>query len=301
MEVSSTADIAEVAPAGSIICCSTKSGETSMVDISTGTVQILPFSGSSIEISPDRKTLAYVDRREQLHVYHLDSGIDVRLGDPEESEKYGSPTFVSNDTIAYVKRNRSYRTAVCLTHIDRLDERPWVGELPEGVSTSSSTLKWIPGTGEELYSFVLGNVYSIYVLAPHGSTTLVSADPKSGASLRYPAVSPDGATIAYVHKSSISSIWTINIDGRNKRQLTYSDGSWPTWSPDGLHIAFLTHAAGERGLLKQDIYDPSGTDRSVGSFLFGIGIIRRDGTPVRSVCGVDGKPVLTPGDYIAWR
>jgi hypothetical protein len=29
-------------------------------------VQVLPISGSSIEISPDRKTLAYVDRREQL-------------------------------------------------------------------------------------------------------------------------------------------------------------------------------------------------------------------------------------------
>ncbi len=169
------------------------------------------------------------------------------------------------------------------------------------MSTSSSTLKWIPGIGEEQYSFVLGNVYSIYVLAPHGNTTLVSADPKSGASLRYPAVSPDGATIAYLHKSSVSSIWTMNIDGSNKRQLTYSDGSWPTRSPDGRYIASLTHAAGERGLLKQDIDDPSRTDRSVGSFLFGIGIMRRDCTAVQSVCGVDGKPVLTPGDYIAWR
>jgi len=300
-EVSSTADIAEVAPAGSIVCCSTKSGETSLVDITTGEVQVLPFSGSSIGISPDRKTLAYIDRREQLHVYHLDRDTDVRLSDPEESEKYGSPTFVSDDTVAYIKRNRSYRTAIYTTRIDCLDERTWVGELPEGVSTSSSTLTWIPGTGAEQASFVLGNVYGIYILSPHGSKALVSVDPKSGASLRYPAVSPDGVAIAYVHKSSASSIWTINIDGSNKRRLTYSDGSWPTWSPNGRYIAFLTHAAGERGLLKQDIYDPSRTDRSVGSFLFGIGIMRRDGTPIQSVRGVDGKPVLTPGDYIAWR
>ena len=66
MEASPTADTAEVAPAGSIICCSTQSGETSLVDIATGEVQVLPISGSSIQISPDRKTLAYVDRREQL-------------------------------------------------------------------------------------------------------------------------------------------------------------------------------------------------------------------------------------------
>ena len=301
MEVSPTADTAKVAPAGSIICCSTKSGETSLVDIATGEVQVLPVSGSSIEISPDRKTLAYVDRREQLHVYYLDTSRDVRISDPEDLEKYGSPTFVSNDTIAYIKRNRSYRTAIYTSRIDRLDERTWVGELPEGVSTSSSTLKWIPGTAAEQASFVLGNVYGIYVLSPRGARALVSVDPKSGASLRYPAVSPDGAAIAYVHKSSASSIWTINVDGNDARQLTYSDGSWPTWSPNGQYIAFLTHAAGERGLLQQDIYDPSRTERSAGSFLFGIGIMRRDGTPVQSVCGVDGKPVLAPGDYIAWR
>jgi len=108
MEASSTADTAEAAPAGSIICCSTKSGETSLIDIATGEVQNLTFSGSSIEISPDRKTLAYVDRREQLHVYYLDTGRDVRISDPEDLEKYGSPTFVSNDTIAYIKRNRTY-------------------------------------------------------------------------------------------------------------------------------------------------------------------------------------------------
>jgi len=184
MEASSTADTAEAAPAGSIICCSTKSGETSLIDIATGEVQNLTFSGSSIEISPDRKTLAYVDGREQLHVYYLDTGRDVGISDPEDLEKYGSPTFVSNDTIAYIKRNRTYRTAIYTTRIDRLDERTWVGE---------------------------------------------------------------------------------------------------------------------RGLLQQDIYDPSRTERSVGSVLFGIGIMRRDGTPVQSVCGVDGKPVLTPGDYIAWR
>ncbi len=137
----STADVAESGPTGAIICCSTKSGETNAVDITTGAVQVLPFSGSSIEISPDGKTLAYVDRREQLHVYHLDSGRDARLSDPEESEKHGSPTFVSNDTVAYVKRNRSHRTAVYLTPIERLDERTWAGELPEGVSVPSSTLK----------------------------------------------------------------------------------------------------------------------------------------------------------------
>ncbi len=230
-EVSSTADIAEVAPAGSIICCSTRSGETSMVDIATGEVQALPFLGSSIEVSPGRKTLAYVDRREQLHVYHLDSCIDVRLSDPEESEKYGSPTFVSNDTIAYIKRNRSYHTAVYLTRTDRLDERLWTGELPEGVSTSSSTLKWIPGTGAEHASFVLGNVYGIYVLSPHGSTTLVSVDPKSGA-------------IAYVHKSSTSSIWTINID-----EATSGNSPTPT-------------AAGPRGRLTGGISPSLPTPRA---------------------------------------
>ena len=39
-------------------------------------------------------------------------------------------------------------------------------------------------------------------------------------------------------------IWTMNSDGTNRRVLTNSPASlkgWPTWSPDGTEIAFVTH------------------------------------------------------------
>ena len=42
----------------------------------------------------------------------------------------------------------------------------------------------------------------------------------------------------------IQEIWTIHSDGTNRRVLTNSPDllkGWPTWSPDGVEIAFATH------------------------------------------------------------
>ena len=56
-----------------------------------------------------------------------------------------------------------------------------------------------------------------------------------------PAISPDGAKIAYVLESSagVYDIYVMNIDGSNVKQLT-TDGlsSWPAWSADGTKLAF---------------------------------------------------------------
>ena len=56
---------------------------------------------------------------------------------------------------------------------------------------------------------------------------------------RNPAWSPDGATFAYTRQESI---WLMNSDGTNPRQLTDNPESSdrnPSWSPDGRHIAFV--------------------------------------------------------------
>ncbi|MBX3292702.1 MAG: S9 family peptidase [Acidobacteria bacterium] len=65
----------------------------------------------------------------------------------------------------------------------------------------------------------------------------------------YPELSPDGKTIAYtigtVDKEAnrvTNQIFTVNIDGSGKRQITTGTGSSssPKWSPDGTRIAFVT-------------------------------------------------------------
>ncbi|HEX2951918.1 MAG TPA: hypothetical protein VHV83_20480 [Armatimonadota bacterium] len=286
-------------PLGSFIYYSAKAMKTSHIETKSGQEQVYGFRGSDIALSPNRRILAYRDNKDQLHVYYLDNGRDVMLSDPDQRRKYASPTFVGNNTIAYLSQDRNYRAVIYLTTIDRMDPQVWPGTMPERTTVDSSTLRWIPGTDISHPSFILGNVSNIVVLAPEGNTTIVSVS--GGTSVRYPAISPDGRTIAYERDAAVDSIWTIDVDGRNMRQLTQSDGGWPTWSPDGRYIAFLTCAVAERGLLKRDIYNSSKTQYGAGFYLFGIGIMRRDGTPVKSVCGADGKPVMTHGDGILWQ
>ena len=55
--------------------------------------------------------------------------------------------------------------------------------------------------------------------------------------LRYPAVSPDGKTVAFSYKGDI---YTVPTTGGEARQLTTNPGydAYPVWSPDGSLIAF---------------------------------------------------------------
>jgi Tol biopolymer transport system component len=62
-----------------------------------------------------------------------------------------------------------------------------------------------------------------------------------------PQLSPDGKKIAWVHTGpdgDVSELWVMNIDGTSPQQLTSNPVGreefirMPTWSPDGLTIAF---------------------------------------------------------------
>lgn len=94
-----------------------------------------------------------------------------------------------------------------------------------------------------------------------------------------PAWSSDGAKLAYECEQDIC---TINGDGTGRTQLTFSGGNrHPTWSPDGLKIAFASGAAGTN-----DLYVIAATG----------------GAPVRlTTVGFVGSPAWSPdGTQIAF-
>ena len=57
--------------------------------------------------------------------------------------------------------------------------------------------------------------------------------------LRYPAISPDGKTIAFAYQGDI---YTVPSTGGEARRLTSTEAyeSFPVWSPDGKQIAFTS-------------------------------------------------------------
>ncbi|MCM3875770.1 MAG: S9 family peptidase, partial [Thermoanaerobaculia bacterium] len=69
-----------------------------------------------------------------------------------------------------------------------------------------------------------------------------------------PAISPDGKTVVYsvatndwATKKKTSSLWRVDADGKNARQLTSGDArdEHPFFSPDGKTLAFVSTRSGE--------------------------------------------------------
>ena len=66
--------------------------------------------------------------------------------------------------------------------------------------------------------------------------------------MRFPAISPDGKTVAFSYKGDI---WTVPANGGQARQITTNPAydAYPVWSPDSRQIAFASSREGN-----MDIY-----------------------------------------------
>jgi Tol biopolymer transport system component len=63
---------------------------------------------------------------------------------------------------------------------------------------------------------------------------------------RTPRFSPDGSTIAFSSRAPMGwEVWLVAADGSERHK--FANGTSPTWSPDGLWIAFVGPGSGKAG------------------------------------------------------
>lgn len=95
--------------------------------------------------------------------------------------------------------------------------------------------QWTPD-GKLVYNRGLGDSQDIYLIDPHGGS------PKrltSNNINRHPRVSPDGRYVVYTSfQAGSPSIWRMDIDGSNPKQLTTQFSLNPSLSPNGQEIIY---------------------------------------------------------------
>jgi TolB protein len=114
---------------------------------------------------------------------------------------------------------------------------------------ADTSVSWSPDGQHIAFASDREGNFDIYVMGPDGSgqTRLTSTpDMEAAAPVGHPflAWSPDSSRIAFVSdRGDNLDVYAVDADGSGETRLTTNanDDLWPTWSPDGGQIAFLSN------------------------------------------------------------
>ncbi len=288
---------------GALIFYSSANQQLTLLDMESRKVRPLGFKGRHPALSPDRRTVAYIDEREVLHVGPVSAAEHLafpkKAGEDAFAFEYSSPTFISNSLIAYVKETRKGKL-ICYSPIDRVEEKVWQGlDIPNHVDILA-----VPGSNEKNLSFVLlsnqRKKSGLFLLSAGGGSRAILPAQDETITLRYPSISPDGKRIAFILDRGKGGIWIVNVDGTGLREID-RDSSWPAWSPDGKFLACLRTSAATRGLDVVDARNGKVVGNTGGAFLEGIHVLNLETGIYAPMLDGEGKILNTRGDNFAWQ
>lgn len=231
--------------------------------------------------SPDGKKLVYASDQD-IWIANSDGSGSRRLYGSMSWD--GDPVFYDSSSILFASEQvDAFSSRFISIHRIGIDG---AGRRQLTTNADSREPALSPGRDKIAYISRIGNDYDIWVMAADGSSKIRLTDGKGdernpswspeGKYILYsfggnifrtdasgvrtiqltndtfqntcPAVSPDGARIAFVsNRSGTQDIWLMNADGKGTLQLTSDTGIQkdPSWSPDGKKIAYVSDAGGE--------------------------------------------------------
>lgn len=203
-------------------------------------------SYASISFSPDGKNLAVADldySQNEAGIYLLDArtGEKKRLTKPDAPAVDHTPRFSPDGkNLAFIRYFNSFKREIFVVSAD--------GGEPRQITDDNVRIYGLTWNfdNENLFftSFRDTNQLNLWQISTNNAS-----EPKiistSGKNLNYPAISPDGKTIAFVEETSDINIHEISSENKSRPIVRSSrDDHSPQFSPDGKLIVFASDRTG---------------------------------------------------------
>ena len=207
--------------------------------------------------APDGKRVVYSARGfskgETLHVYvragSSDTPRQMTSGESSETCPVWSP---DGNSIAFLRTGEG-KAGYFVVPVNGGGER-LVAEYPSAAGDDAQPLPAISWTRDGKGLVVVATAEkapSALALRPldGGAPAVLTHPPANSPGDSTPAVSPDGAALAFFRATGEEGgdIWVVDLSGRNERRVTFDDRSIRglSWTPDGQEIVYASDRLGQ--------------------------------------------------------
>jgi Tol biopolymer transport system component len=249
-----------------------------------------PQPAPAVAWTPDGKSLIVVDggaAPAALATVAADGGALERITKPPEGAEGDSTPVVSPDgsTLAFVRKRSADSGDIFLCDLKGKGVRRLTFD-DHGIRG----VAWTANGQDVVYGAGLAGGSELWRVPAYGGSPHMYTG--SGRNASFPAIAAAGNRLAYTDSPSVTSIWRAKLGGGeddvDEQEVIRSTGrdSWPSYSPDGKQIAYVSDDSGTEEVW---ICDADGRNRRMVSHFNGPRVRRPRWSP-------DGKTLLVSSD-----